>query len=396
MRIPLRGTGVRRRIGRAGGLRCNTGTGLLRGTGRRLRGRILAGNTVCGKVGSVSGIDCLESACKVSQRGVPVDSHLVRRVTALLVGICGCGLTRAVIIALPFGLGSNILAAGLRATHEHSRNRGRHAIRSTRAVMRMHRGLRAKTGHERYVERVLAKQVIEHLERGGVVFFLAGEVVGMQQPHALIGRHSVGAPHKVILRHHDAKTGLGAVYELVCRLENVLLGLARIAEYGGVRCLAVGCDTLHVAPVRDVLRGARLLVRTVACGNREFCCRKEFLVCRIGALIIACRDIGRVRRKMHVHVVAAPGISLLCRFQALARITRIEGLVHARGHSHHAREIECGLGALADNVKFGIVLRRHHVAREPEGSELVVDAAVTCLHGEHPVQVPLDFGEQVR
>ena len=167
-------------------MRCNTGTGLLRGTGRRLRGRILAGDTVRGKIGSVSGIDCLESASKVCQRGIPVDSHLVRRVTALLVGICGCGLTRAVIIALPFGLGSNILAAGLRATHEHSRNRGRHAIRSTRAVMRMHRGLRAKTGHERHIERVLAEQVIEHLERGSIVLLVAGEVVGMQQPNALV------------------------------------------------------------------------------------------------------------------------------------------------------------------------------------------------------------------
>ena len=163
-----------------------------------------------------------------------------------------------------------------------------------------------------------------------------------------------------------------------------------------MRRLAVGRDTLHVAPVRDVLRGARLLVRTVACGNREFCCREEFFIACIPTFVGTRRDIGRVRREVHVHVVRAPGISLLCRFQALARITRIEGLVYARGHSHHAREIECGLGALADNVKFGIVLRRHHIAREPERSELVIDAAVACLHGEHPVQVPLDFGKQVR
>ena len=260
----------------------------------------------------------------------------------------------------------------------------------------MHRGLGAETGHERDVERVLAEQVIEHLERGGVVFFLAGEVVGMQQPDALVRGYGVRAPHEVVFRHHDAETFLRAVHELVCRAQNFLLGIARVAEHGSVRRLAIGRDSLHVAPVRDVLRNARLLVRAVARSNREFRSREELFVGSVRTLVIAGRDVGGVRRKVHVHVVAAPGIGLLRRFQALARIARIEGLVHARSHGHHAREVECGLGALADNVKLGVVLRGHHVAREPEGSELVVHAAVVCLHGVHPVQVPLDFGKQVR
>ena len=41
-------------------------------------------------------------------------------------------------------------------------------------------------------------------------------------------------------------------------------------------------------------------------------------------------------------------------------------------------------------------MRRHHIARETECGQLVIDRTVARLHGKHPVQVPLDFGKEVR
>ena len=218
----------------------------------------------------------------------------------------------------------------------------------------------------------------------------------MQKPHALIRRHSIRAPHKIILRHHDAKALLRAGNEIVCSRKDFLLGFVCIAKYRGMCCLAVSGDARKIFPVRNIRRRTRLLIRGFARGDSKFRTSKELFITCIIALIGACRNVRGVCRKMIAHIRSTPSVSLLCCIQARGCISCIKRLVHARGERHDARKIKSGFGTFTDNVKLGIILCRHHVAREAERGKLVVNATVTCLHGKHPVQIPLDFGEQIR
>ena len=95
-------------------------------------------------------------------------------------------------------------------------------------------------------------------------------------------------------------------------------------------------------------------------------------------------------------MLLSPGESLLGRVKALGCVCGIERLVNAGRHGHYRGKVKSGRRTLTDNIKLGIILRWHHIARETERSEFVINAAVASLHGEHPIQVPLDFGKQIR
>ena len=122
-------------------------------------------------------------------------------------------------------------------------------------MVRHFRRLGAVTGHERHVKRVLAEQVIKNLDGSLVILLFAREVVGMQQPNALIGGNRIGTPYKVILCHHDAKAFFGAVSKVVCSAQNLLLGFVCIAtKLRLMRSLFVRGKAHDIAPVRDVFR----------------------------------------------------------------------------------------------------------------------------------------------
>ena len=95
-------------------------------------------------------------------------------------------------------------------------------------------------------------------------------------------------------------------------------------------------------------------------------------------------------------MLLAPSKSLLGRVKALGCVCGIKWFVNAGGHRHYRGKVKSGRRTLTDNIKLGIILRRHHITRETERSEFVVNATIASLHGEHPIQVPLDFGEQIR
>ena len=178
---------------------------------------IFFGNAGNRKFRSVASIERFNGARKISERCVPVDSDFVCGITALLVGVGSCRLPRSVVIALPFRLGANIFATRLRTTHKHSRNWLFYVIRCTRAMMRVFRIFRAVTGYKRHIERVLAEQVIENLDRSLVIFLFTSEVIGMQKPYALVRCDCVGTPYKVILCHDNAKTFFCTIGELIRR-----------------------------------------------------------------------------------------------------------------------------------------------------------------------------------
>ena len=253
--------------------------------------------------------------------------------------------------------------------------------------------LRAVTRHERHVKRVLAKEVIQDLDGSLVILLFAREVVGMQQPNALIGGNRIGTPYKVILCHCNAKARFSAVHKLVGGTQNFLLGFASVAtKLSLVRCLFVSGKAHDIAPVRDIFRRAGLLVRSVTRRDVEFRTGKNLFVVRIVVFVGARRDIRRISEIVAARVREAPSISLLGSFEALGSISGVERLINAGGHRHHGSKVKRTRRALADSIKLGIVRGRHHVARETERGKLVVDAAIRSLHGKHPVEIVLDFG----
>ncbi len=80
----------------------------------------------------------------------------------------------------------------------------------------------------------------------------------------------------------------------------------------------------------------------------------------------------------------------------------VVGSEAAGGDGHDSGEVGGGAGVLvgcgagADDFAGHGVILRHDEAAEGEAGLLVPDAAVGgVLHGEHPIEVPLDFGEEV-
>ena len=186
----------------------------------------------------------------------------------------------------------------------------------------------------------------------------------MQKPYALIGGHGVGAPHKVIFRHHHAKARLGTVHETICSAQDFLFGFVCIAKHRCMRRLAISGNARKIAPVRHIFRRTILLVRIIARGNGKFRAGKKFFVGRVVAFVRTRRHIGGVCGKVVAHIRRAPAISLLGCIKALGGVIGIKRLVHASCYRHHAGKIKGSLGTLTDNIKFCIVLRRHHIAWE--------------------------------
>ena len=82
--------------------------------------------------------------------------------------------------------------------------------------------------------------------------------------------------------------------------------------------------------------------------------------------------------------------------------TRLEGLVDARSDGQHGGEIAGGARTLvrllagAYHVADQVIPLRHDEAAEFLAGLLVPDTAVVVLHGEHPIEIPLDLVEDIR
>ncbi|OPZ66531.1 MAG: hypothetical protein BWY82_02987 [Verrucomicrobia bacterium ADurb.Bin474] len=77
-------------------------------------------------------------------------------------------------------------------------------------------------------------------------------------------------------------------------------------------------------------------------------------------------------------------------------ICRIEWFPNAAGHRHDGREVVCGRSGLHHHVAWVTQKVGKNGRFESEGRELVIDPSVCrILHGEHPIEVPLDFIQEV-
>ena len=106
--------------------------------------------------------------------------------------------------------------------------------------------------------------------------------------------------------------------------------------------------------------------------------------------------------KVNVGVLAGPGPGGACGCEAAGGEGLVEGLVAAGGDGHDGGEVGGGAGAFVrrgagpDDLAGEVIVLRHDEGAEVEAGLLVPDAAVRrVLKGEHPVEVPLHFGEVV-
>ena len=157
-------------------------------------------------------------------------------------------------------------------------------------------------------------------------------------------------------------------------------------------------QTINPRPCRNDIFLAcidRRLVRSITRRNKQFHTGKSLFIYEIIVAIFTRSNISRIA-VLFIRILGTPSIRLLGSFETLSCISSIERLVHTVGHGHHACKVKRSRRALTNHIKLFRVLFWHHITWELERRNLVIHATIGSLHGQHPVQVPLDFGKQIR
>ena len=250
----------------------------------------------------------------------------------------------------------------------------------------MHRRHSPCTGNKRHVKRVLAEQVVHHLNCRFIVLFIAGQVVGIQQPHALICSHRIGAPDIIIITYHDTETRFSPVDESIGSRNNIFLRHFRIAtKFRRMSRLSIRRKSSHIRPRRNIFRRTRFAIEHIACRNKKFRTCKQFFITRIPIFIRSRRYTFRICRKILIRIINTPSISIFCRLQALCCIFLIERFIDTSRHGHYCSKVKRSRSTLANGIKIIDILCRHNVAREFKRSQLMVNTAILSLHRQHPI-----------
>ena len=128
--------------------------------------------------------------------------------------------------------------------------------------------------------------------------------------------------------------------------------------------LFVGSKAHDITPVRNVFRRTGLFVRSIASRDVEFRTSENFFIIRVVIFISTSRNIRRISKIILVRVLLAPSESLFGGIEACRRVRGIKRLVNTRSHSHHCSKVKRTRSTFTDNIKFGVILSRHHIARE--------------------------------
>ena len=162
-----------------------------------------------------------------------------------------------------------------------------------------------------------------------------------------------------------------------------------------MRRLFIGRKASHVAPARNTSCCTILCIGSVSRRQSEFRASKQFFVFKPAIAIFPGRYIVRIGER-HVRICNAPSVSALCRSQALFCISGIKRFVHTGRHSHHRGKVKRRRRPFAHHITSRFIGSRHYIAREFESRHLMENSPVGILHGKHPIQIVLDFGEKIR
>ena len=221
----------------------------------------------------------------------------------------------------------------------------------------------------------------------------------MEQEYTLITGYSIRAPDKVFVRHHDAKSLCGYISIFFSEIIKHRLCRCRFStRFCRMGCSTINRKAIHFRPSRNDTRlicVQRRLVRRVTCRNEKLHLGKNHLVIQFTVAIRTRSDTHRII-EYNFWIFLGPCVGLLGCIKALVRIIFIKRFIHTVSSRHHAGKIKRRGRTSANNIKLILVLSRHHITRELERREFMINHPVRSLHGKHPVQVVLNFGKQIR